>query len=192
MRNEERLKQLLDKREFRSFWNCYDFLINASYSPMEAFSISLSRFGEEGLFTNVAFIRVNECPPFIDRERLMTFPRVVVGVITKENVHLTAMYNAYQKWMMSGRVSVQNDVEETCEIINVVNITSFIKEFVFSCAHKHYGIEAKIIKLEPDHDPDRTPQILNINENEQGVLRRLNGQDNIHRMYLPPETPNRA
>lgn len=52
---KESLKNIIERKNFKTFWHCYEFLTTASYSPMEAFSACIEQFGTDKMFDKVAF-----------------------------------------------------------------------------------------------------------------------------------------
>lgn len=143
MKTKESLKNIIERKNFRTFWHCYEFLTTASYSPMEAFSASVEHFGLDKLFDNVAFIRVNE-EMWIAHSVYSshkTPPKIIIGVINENNQHLTEFYRIYNKRYNENDVSIQQDIESSCEIIQIVDITPFMMDFVIEKMHSHFKID---------------------------------------------------
>jgi hypothetical protein len=146
MKTRETLKEIIDKKNFKTFWHCYEFLTIASYSPMEAFSASVEHFGLDKLFDNVAFFRT--CDDLWVAHSVYTPvqsapPRLIIGIINENNKHLTEFYKIYHKQYSEGEVSVQRDIEESCEVIKIYEITPFITNFVMEKMFKNFGIDGE-------------------------------------------------
>ena len=144
MKTRETLKNIIDKKNFKTFWHCYEFLTTASYSPMEAFSASVEHFGLDKLFNNVAFIRI--CDDMWIAHSVYSSPpspppRLIIGIIDENNQHLTEFYKIYHKEYSEGEVGVQRDIEESCEVIKIYEMTPFMANFVMEKMYKHFGID---------------------------------------------------
>jgi hypothetical protein len=193
MKTRETLKNIIEKKNFKTFWHCYEFLTTASYSPMEAFSACIEQFGADKMFDNVAFFRRNEDMWVAHSvySNPQATPKINIGIINDENKHLTEFYKIYHKRYSEGEVSVQRDIEDTCEMVRVYDITPFIMDFVMEKMFKHYGIDGNK-KLER-RIKDMPQQVIARPNNINDTFRRLD--DNVrrldelimpHRPYEPP------
>ena len=192
MKTRETLKNIIDKKNFKTFWHCYEFLTTASYSPMEAFSASVEHFGLDKLFDNVAFFRT--CDDMWVAHSVYSSPqsappRLIIGVINENNQHLTEFYRIYHKQYSEGEVGVQRDIEETCEVIKLYDITPFITNFVMEKMYKHFGIdgEKKFKQRIKDIPQQAIPRNLGDNLNVlRDNIRRMDDLMMPHRPYEPP------
>lgn len=186
---KESLKNIIERKNFKTFWHCYEFLTTASYSPMEAFSACIEQFGTDKMFDKVAFFRRNEdlWVAHSIYSNPQATPRLMIGIINDENKHLTEFYRLYHKRYSEGEVGVQRDIEDTCEIVKVYDITPFIMDFVMDKMFKHFDIDViKNLKMLKDIKArEATPQPNNLNDN----IRRL--QNDIRRMdeIMRPNNP---
>ena len=175
MKTRETLKNIIDKKNFKTFWHCYEFLTTASYSPMEAFSASIEHFGLDNLFDSVAFFRQNDdmwVAHSIYSEP-QSMPKIIIGIINENNKHLTEFYKLYHKQYGEGEVPVQKDIEETCEIIKIYDITPFITHFVMEKMYKHFGIDGeKKLKKRLKDMPSQTSPNQAIPRNLEDTIRR--------------------
>lgn len=82
---KESLKNIIERKNFKTFWHCYEFLTTASYSPMEAFSASIEHFGTDKMFDNVAFLRRNDDMWVAHSVYSMhdTPPKLIIGLLVK-------------------------------------------------------------------------------------------------------------
>lgn len=148
MNNNGEIEKILQKKNFKTFWHCFEFLTTASYVPMEAFNISLKHYGEDKIFDNVAFIINNiDLSIVYYGNRVHNRPQLIIGIVREDNMHLLPMYKTYQKWYYEENICRQQEIETTCEIIEICEITPFIKTYLLNLMIKHYDINISFDKI---------------------------------------------
>lgn len=144
--NDELIK-IVKSKNFKTFWHCLDYLTMAGYDTMDAFGISLREFGENRVYSDVAFIRT------VNQTRLLGIQNVYlsrdnnkiikIGLVDDSNIHLDGLYTAYRSWI-NKNPGVYTDVEQTCEIIDIKELTPFLMDYLLKLSNSHYGFEAFI------------------------------------------------
>jgi hypothetical protein len=147
--SSENLKEIVKRKQFKTFWHCYEFLTTASYTPMEAFSVCIEHYGESQMFEKIAFIRSSDQGLYVVHNVYNGAPRAkwIIGVMDTKNEHLSKFYRIYQKRMMEGTVKVQPDIERTCEIIQIFDITPFISDYVREHMYKYFDIDVSKVQM---------------------------------------------
>lgn len=144
MKYEKELVDIVKKKEFKTFWQCLDFLLMAGYTPIDAFGISLQEFGESRIFSSVAFARLE---PRISMNFASSLyqeyqpPTLLIGLIDDSNVHLSGLYATYRKWIFEGRFSFNPEIEATCERVSINEMTPFIYDYLLTTSTLHFGFE---------------------------------------------------
>lgn len=64
MKYTAELEATLQKRKFTSFWQCLTYLQSAGFNLVDSFGLSLRQFGENRMFSNVAFARKYQQPMY--------------------------------------------------------------------------------------------------------------------------------
>jgi len=160
MNYNKELIDIIKNKKFKTFWHCLDFLLLSGYSPMEAFGVSLHEFGESKVFSDVAFIRTKFVhdievimrtdygniirDPFTGErhERPQIKYGVTVGLIDETNLHLSGLYKTYRKWYMEDKfITPQFEIEDTCEKIEIKELSSLILDYLFTISKSHFGVE---------------------------------------------------
>jgi len=183
MKYDKDLLKLIEEKNFKTFWNCLDYLLMAGYTPMDAFGVSLKHFGESKIYSSVAFVRMERIKdPLwlgLDTHREPKRPNLVVGLIDDTNIHLDSFYTVYRKMLMD-QVTESFEIESTCEVIKTTQLTPFIINYLVGLSKKHFGIESffiptgKIVNMRPPQDDDL-----------QTIIRRL--QEQIDRPIFDPD-----
>lgn len=198
MKTRENLKNINERKNFKTFWHCYEFLTTASYSPMEAFSASVEHFGLNKLFDNIAFFRTCDemwIAHSVYSTPKSTPPRLIIGVINEDNQHLTEFYKIYHKQYTEGDVGIQKDIEDSCEIIKIYEITPFITNFVLEKMHNHFGIDGtkRLARMLKESKREATPRNLadTIRRPDNNIFGAPNNYEPI-RPYqpIPPREDN--
>lgn len=211
MKNREELEKILHKKNFKSFWHCFEFLITASYTPLEAFSISLKHYGEDRIFENVAFIRPNKSLSVIynvmdGTDRMRQRPQIIVGIVTDNNIHLTPIYKVYNKWYHEQKIDIQSDIESSCDVIEIYGLTPFIRAYLVELMMKYYGIEIpsvredvedvqdRIVTADEPYEGDILPsrRDLNLERLDDLIKKMREDNDNMRNLFPTNQPPNRA
>jgi len=155
MNKNDELKKLVKSKGFKTFWHCLDYLVIAGYPIMDAFGISLQEFGEDRIFSDIAFIRWNIIPIVdygfdgsIDQTITNKF---TIGLIDENNIHLSGLYEVYRKWLYEGKFEASREIEETCEVLMVQALTPFLIDYLNTIGKKHYGTDS--FELRPKKKP---------------------------------------
>lgn len=181
MKYSEELNKIVKEENFKTFWHCLEFLINAGYPLMEAFGVSLHEFGESNIFSNVAFIRVHRGRYGVVQlqnvyERPVGKYTITLGMIDESNIHLSGLYATYRKWIVDDVHMRYVDVEETCETINVEQLNNFLLDYLLHVGNLHYGFEPfkydKEKELTRDQIQNLAPEIATIRDGAD-YLRQL-------------------
>lgn len=150
MKYDKEIIDIVKKKEFKTFWHCFDYLNLAGYSTMDAFGISILEFGEDRIYSNVAFgnLRVsdeirNVNPVTYNFDRSESFTVLRMGLIGDNNIHLSGLYGVYRKWNDTSSMShtYDNEIENTCEIVQIKNISPIIIDYLHELSIKHFGSE---------------------------------------------------
>lgn len=188
--NDEKLTEIIKKKNFKNFWDCLDYLIIAGYSTLEAFGITLQEFGEPRIYSDVAFVRIN-----LDEKIILIGNKpsracmLTVGLIDESNINLSGLYTTYRKWMCEGKVFNQYlEIEDTCKKIMIRGLSPFLIDYLYDVSKSHFGCEIFNIPTEEKglsqlaHAYDRPmntgpfelpiPHITDIGENLAAELQR--------------------
>jgi hypothetical protein len=144
MKYDEELIKIVKNKKFKSFWHCLDFLIMAGYPTMDAFGISLQEFGESKVYSDVAFIRIEESRKLIgDRFSYSEKARnIKIGIIDDTNIHLAGLYSTYRTWISERKQIGYSDIEATCETFEIPELNQFLMDYLKKVSKLHYGFEA--------------------------------------------------
>ena len=131
-------KELIDiikRKNFKNFWNCLDYLLIAGYSKMDAFGITMKEFGSDKMFTGVAFIKYNKDKNYnsLINPYGKSKNELIIGLIDETNIHLSGIYELYMKQLTENNNINNNEIENTCEIINILDLNYLIIEYFFNC-----------------------------------------------------------
>lgn len=144
-------KELIDivkNKNFKTFWHCLDYLTMAGYSNMDAFGISLQEFGESRIYSDVAFIKIPRRTQLFNTGVYgggdLGYKQIIkVGILGDTNIHLAGIYNMYRTWISNSNNHIDYpDIEETCEIIRIKELTPFLMTYLIKVSELHYGFEA--------------------------------------------------
>lgn len=152
MKYDEELIKIVKNKKFKTFWHCFDYLVIAGYPTMDAFGVSLQEFGESKVYSDVAFIRVLSRTQLLGTRNVYgrSVRQIKIGIVNSSNIHLAGLYSSYRTWIAKNDV-VYSDVEETCDIIDIPELSPFLMDYLLSLSKLHYGFEA--FKYTP---PDNT------------------------------------
>lgn len=141
-RNKE-LTNFIKKKNFKTFWHCLDYLQMAGYSPMESFNLTMIEFGEDKIYSDVAFIRY-EIPTHQYNGYEENKPKLIVGILDESNIQLTDMFKMYRKMMRENEngKGYEREMENFCEKIEIMGLTSFILDYLVSVSEKNWGFKA--------------------------------------------------
>ena len=139
------LIDIVKNKKFKTFWHCLDYLLMAGYTQMDAFGISLQEFGESRIYSDVAFIKIPRHTQLFntgvygrDDKRI-----IKVGILGDTNIHLSGIYNMYRTWISNGGSHIDYpDIEQTCEIIKINTLNTFLMTYLIKVSELHYGFEA--------------------------------------------------
>lgn len=187
MKYDINLIKLIEEKNFKTFWHCLDYLLLAGYSSMDAFGISLKHFGENKIFSSVAFVRMQEytsipTPLSVVRDS----PQLVVGLIDETNIHLDGLYTVYRKMLNSGLGNAENtyEIENTCEVIKLTELNIFILEYLIDVTVKHFGVKSFSIP-EPRPSSARLHRIGDIADDMDRDLEVLRRAMQLHAIPTP-------
>lgn len=140
MKYDEKIIEIVKNKKFKTFWHCLDYLLIAGYNLIDAYGISVKEFDGD-LFSKVAFAYTREertgNPFFTTTTEL----NLVIALIDDTNIHLNGLYTEYRKWLQQGKIGLYPDLENTCEILILRDITPFVLQHINTISEKHFGHE---------------------------------------------------
>lgn len=144
MKYDEELIKIVKNKKFKSFWHCLDYLVMAGYPTMDAFGVSLQEFGESRIYSDVAFIRIEENHKLIgDRYSYSEKSKnIKIGIIDDTNIHLAGLYSTYRTWISERKQIGYSDIEATCETFEIPELNPFLMDYLKNVSNLHYGFEA--------------------------------------------------
>ena len=144
MKYDEQLIEIVKNKKFKSFWHCLDFLIMAGYPTMDAFGVSLQEFGEARIYSDVAFIRIEESRKLIGDRFSYSDKKndLKIGIIDDTNIHLSGLYSTYRTWISERKQIGYSDIEATCETFEIPELSPFLMDYLKKVSKLHYGFEA--------------------------------------------------
>jgi hypothetical protein len=177
MKYNEDLVKIVKNKKFKTFWHCLDFLIMAGYPTMDAFGISLQEFGESRIYSDIAFIRIEESRKLIgDRfSHSEKSKNIKIGIIDDTNIHLTGLYSTYRTWISERLQIGYSDIEATCETFEIPELNSFLMDYLKKVSKLHYGFEAFQYEIKDNMAPlrnDRTEYITGFDPVTMGLIRK--------------------
>ena len=167
MKNNSELINIVKDKKFKTFWNCLDYLMVAGFSPMDSFGVSLLEFGEEKIFSCVAFIRSVQQANIVGystREvESLSRPKnyLMIGLINDNNIHLSGMFGVYRKWLYEGKFESSPEIESNCDIIKIYELDEFLLDYILTVSEKHFGFKAFTIKTYTTHTNLSASQDIN-------------------------------
>lgn len=190
MKYDNKLLDIVKNKKFKTFWHCVDYLLLAGYTVIEAFGVAIQEFGYDKVFQDVAFVRYwssdknsnviqtvdgsytfeRPIDPFTGMIITSDFhSELTLGLIDDTNIHLNGLYSVYRKWLAQGKIDrPQPEIENTCSVINIKNLTPFIIEFLKDSSLMQFGYDV-IVDGKPPHNPPAGP---NIGDLQRQMLRR--------------------
>jgi hypothetical protein len=154
MKYDDELIKIVKNKNFKTFWHCLDYLIVAGYPTIDAFGISLQEFGEFRIFSDVAFIRIEENHKIIGNRYDRSSIKVLkIGIIDSSNIHLSGLYSTYRTWISERENMCYSDIEATCEMFEIPELNSFLMDYLLNTSKLHYGFEAFKYKIDKDFIP---------------------------------------
>ena len=151
MKYDEELIKIIKNKKFKTFWHCLDYLIMAGYTTMDAFGVSLQEFGESRVYSDVAFIRIEENRRVIgNRYENSSVKFIKIGIIDDTNIHLAGLYSTYRTWISEREKIGYSNIEATCEIFDIPELNSFLMDYLLNVSKLHYGFEAFKYKIDKD------------------------------------------
>jgi hypothetical protein len=150
MKYNKDLIEIVRKKEFQTFWHCLDYLLLAGYPSLDAFGISLKEFGETKIYSNVAFIRfelLRHSVMFTGQNTIREPKKatLVIGLIDDSNIHLSGLYGTYRELLVKEPSLISHvdseELESTCEIIRITDLTPFIINYLRIISKTHFGFE---------------------------------------------------
>lgn len=149
MGENEELDIILDRKNFKTFFHCFEFLLTAGYPEMESFSIALKRFGESKVWENIAYYRFESVLNKIETE-YPTFSLTPLSekfllcfIMDDKNIHLSGLYDTYRK-DMADITNVFNiddlSIDNSCEKIKIKLKSRFIIKYLIDLYQKHFGL----------------------------------------------------
>lgn len=199
MSQTEELLKIIDKKDFKTFWECLDYLKLAGYNSMDAFGVTIKKFGEENIWLKVGWVYI-EKPKSHNPIHQLAYNRIVVdpltgierdmrdipeynefnitvGLIDENNYHLSTMYSIYMKALFKVESFTTNripELEKTCStIIKFNNPTPIILEYLDHTFKKHFGFGFnENINIEMNKDMLRKREISTQTHDEYMELNR--------------------
>jgi hypothetical protein len=195
MKYDDELIKIVKNKNFKTFWHCLDYLIVAGYPTIDAFGISLQEFGESRIFSDVAFIRIEENHKIIDNRYGRSSIKVLkIGIIDSSNIHLSGLYSTYRTWISEREKIGYSDIEATCEMFEIPELNSFLMDYLLNTSKLHYGFEAFKYKIDKDFiqsngyiasmDPANHPEGFFSIEPDIAQIRNQQRLDDLHRRFL--------
>lgn len=166
---DEELRGIIENKNFKNFWEAYDYLLLSGYSELEGFGICLETFGENKIWDDVAFVRgeptklsntyiyntntndtVNQYILGVDTyndnetQKLHEKSEIVLGVINKDTEHLRKIFRFYLESCSNDVVifDTTRDVEEFEALCNeryTFKLPKLIIEYLAHTSKLHYG-----------------------------------------------------
>ena len=174
---DNKLSEILQKKNFLNFWYCFEFLLVAGYSQEEAINYSLNEFKEIHIFDDVAFIGMHKVKYTtllgLDEIELVCRPSILkVGLFDDTNRNLKSMAEIYRKWLAADNSNVsQQLLEEIFTKIRFENLSEKTLKYFLSVSKKHYGFEAFFV-IPPDKPRFSTPKIIQDTKPDVEELKR--------------------
>ena len=143
MKEDKVLTDIIKKKAFKNFWFCFDYLMVAGYSEADAIEIAMNEFGENGVYSCVAFIGMHKVQKDViirldDVERLCRQSTLKVGFIAEDMIQLTRTFDIYRKWLMTDKFAKrQRELEDTCEKLRFNNLSHETLTFFLNLRKKH-------------------------------------------------------
>jgi hypothetical protein len=171
MKYAKELLELVEQKEYKTFWHCVASLVRAGYSELDSFGVALHKFGENNIFKDVAFIR-NEMSSEVynqndiimtqgihdalrlqlnmDRGHEMSTRQLLtslnVWIIDDTNIHLSGLYKIYREaWYNEKITEPDSSIEGTCEKITINKLSPFMLWFLDSKAFEHFGLKQMLV-----------------------------------------------
>lgn len=163
MKYTPELIKILDNKDFKSFFECLDFLLIAGYGIIDSFGICLERFGESKIWDKVAFIRFKKTTRIniiiidvltgrpIQEETMKEI--IFIGIMDETTIHLQGLYDVYRKALLNNGSlisSVYSDIEATCKVLSFKNLPEIINDYLNVTFEKHFGYSFKSNWEEPN------------------------------------------
>lgn len=169
MKYSDKLVEILKEKDFKSFWHCIDYLLSAGYNPLDVFGITLQYFTEAEMFTKVAFIYIHKKLQYISRPEYefaegiglrhtdigmsMNKPsdvyRLRIGLLDDTNIHLSGFYELYRNTLYDtpSEDSIIKEIEKTAEVIELVDVSELICNYINQAHTKHFGKKLTMLTL---------------------------------------------
>ena len=134
---DDELKNIIQEKGFKNFWEVYDYLMLSGYSELDGFGICLELFNENKIWEDVAFIRINPSKNKVHEE-------IIIGVINENTEHLRKLFRFYLH-ACSNEIKVFNIVQEIkdfemlCDEIYTFKMPSILLEYLKHTSKLHYG-----------------------------------------------------
>jgi hypothetical protein len=162
---DEKLGEILKKKEFKNFWYCFEYLLLAGYPDNEAIGHSLNEFKESSIFSDVAFIAMHKYQKDVmftlDEVNTIYRPSILkVGLFDETNRVLEPMMSTYRQWLAANNKNKwQSQLEAPFASVKYVNLSSKTLGYLLEVAKKHYGFEPFVI-IPPEKSVTSMPLII--------------------------------
>lgn len=156
--------EVIKGENFKTFWECLDFLLLAGYTNMDAFAISLLLFDEIRMWDDLAFFRlegyVHESEVYIVNNEIIDIDdivqqhplgsrrlkhenkiRVIVGILDDNTRKMGKLFDMYQFALSSGKNYIDDgiEIENRIKIITIGNLSELYIRFIGELSKKHFG-----------------------------------------------------
>lgn len=135
---DDELKNIIQEKGFKNFWEAYDYLMLSGYSELDGFGICLEIFEQSQIWENVAYVRTEII------KNNQTHKQVTIGVINKNTEHLRKLFSFYLD-ACANDIKVFNivqeikDFENLCDEKYTFKMPSILLEYLKHTSKLHYG-----------------------------------------------------
>lgn len=158
---DNKLEKILEEKQFRSFWEMFEWLTEVGYGYIDAFGVCLEKFNESGIWSEVAFIKFESSgliyngshhPGGVELSAdsmYNTIFKVRIGVITEETKHLKKLFNFYLKAKETDSLYLANgeirEIEMLCKKTVVLDdLPQILYKYIEDTFKNYWGFPIKI------------------------------------------------
>lgn len=163
----DELKEILAKQNFTNFWIMFEYLAMNGYDSIDCLGISLSYFGEDAVWGNVAFVKIfnfvkrhsGDYMLFAEREAYFNgelvkwtetsglkeptiFASLEISIIDESNLHLRGLYEYANKQrdLENNKNITVDTLANTVETrVRVNEIDKFLFDYLIYLSKKQLG-----------------------------------------------------
>tara|TARA_B100000963_G_C22517872_1_gene621568 strand:+ start:100 stop:636 length:537 start_codon:yes stop_codon:yes gene_type:complete len=145
---DKELKKIIEDKNFKNFWETYDYLLLSGYSELEGFGICLEIFNENKIWDDVAFVsyEFNSENQYPWDNNSTDKHQITIGLINKDTEHLRKLFRFYMESCVND-VMIFDIVKEVKDFENLCNekynfkLPKIILEYLKHTSEKHYGFD---------------------------------------------------